>query len=106
MKTYSDIDEMRSATDGLTPAQLFDALYSRMNDVNKFGDEFAQDPVNGIVYTRLRLSLAQEVVRLLMSCVRADAAARGEDVATAIDDAARAIQQAVSHGIERQGFYD
>ena len=105
MPNYSDLEEMRLTTKDLSAAQLIDALYSRTESPNAFGDQFARDEVNAIVYSRLRQSFAQEIVRLLMSCVRADAQERGEDVDEAIQIASQAVSHAVEEAKNNKGVY-
>lgn len=105
MQHYRNLQEMRRYTENLTPAQIVDALYSRMENPQKFGDDFANDEVCSIGYTRPRRSFAQEIIRLLMSCVRADAEKNDEDVQEAIHDASQTVLSALEEARLCGGSY-
>ena len=87
------------------PAELFHVLYSRMSDPTAFGDGFAADERNSIIYSRLTNSFSQEIIRLLMSCVRADAERRGENVEEAIERASVTVRSALEEAKQLKGNY-
>lgn len=105
MKKYKSHDEMMAAMEGLTPAQLFSALYLRQNDVKEFGIEFAQDPLNGITYTRLAY-FSEVLTKLLMSSVRADAEANNHDATEALQNVYNIVLGELNNALKNDGKYE
>ena len=93
-----------SAND-VTPAQLFSMLYRHMESPDAFSADLIRDPENTIVSSRLQCSFAQEIVRLLMAAVRADAINRGEDVEDALSTASQTVRSALEEATARRGVY-
>lgn len=87
------------------PAQLFSMLYQHAESPELFSANLVNDPENTIVASRLQSSFAQEIVRLLMATVRADAVDRGEDVDIALTNASQTVLSALEEAKSLRGVY-